>query len=124
MATMKKNFIKAMSTIAGVCLVLGCAPKGLKIVTLDRTKRAPTEKVDIFTSGEAPKRSIKDIAELSYEAGPGGTENQALSLFVSEAKKRGAQAVVTERPVSRRLQYGDFGSETFYMFKARIAVYE
>jgi len=124
MATMKKNFIKVISILAAVCLVLGCTPKGLKIVTLDRTKRAPTEKVDIFTKGEVPKRNIKDIAELSFDGGPGNTEEQALSLFVSEAKKSGAQAMVTEKPVSRAVQHGDFGRETFYVFKARIAVYE
>lgn len=124
MTMMKKNLVKGISILAVVGLFLGCSPQGLKIVRLDTTKRAPTEKVDIFTNGETPKRSIKDIAELSFDRGPGTTEEQALSLFVSEAKKRGAQVMVTEKPVSRVVQHGDFGHETFYVFKARIAVYE
>ena len=122
--TMKKHLVKGISILAGVGLFLGCSPKGLKILMLDTTKRAPTEKVDIFTNGEAPKRSIKDIAELSLDGAPGTTEEEALSVFVSEAKKRGAQVLVTENPAPRVVQHGDFGRETFYVFKARIAIYE
>ena len=124
MTAMKKDLVKEIALLSCVCLFLGCAPKGLQIVMLDTTKRAPTEKVDIFTNSETPKRSIKDIAELSFDRGPGTTEQQALSLFVYEAKKRGAQVMVTEKPVSRAVQHGDFGRETFYVVKARVAVYK
>jgi hypothetical protein len=124
MEPMKKSLVKGMSILAGVGLLLGCSAKGLKIVMLDTTKRAPTEKVDIFTSSETTKKSIKDIAELSLDGAPGTTEEEALKVFVSEAKKLGAQVLVTENPAPRVVQHGDFGRETFYVFRARLAIYE
>jgi hypothetical protein len=124
MNTMKKNLVKGLSILGCVGLFLGCAPKGLKIVMLDTTKRAPTQKLDMFTNGETPKGSVKAIAELSFDRGFETSDEHVLSLFVAEARKRGAQVLMAEKPVSRKVQHGDFGHEIRYVLKARIGVYE
>ena len=127
MNTMKKHLVKGLSILACAGLFLGCtrnlAPN-IVIRDIDKTKRAPTESVDVFTHGETPKRDIKDIAEFSYEATFGNTEELALDYFIPEAKKRGAQLIMTESHVSHVVQHGDFGRETFYVVKARVAVYK
>jgi len=119
----------ALSGLIAMPFVTGCGNRlsdsltQPRIVLLDTTKRAPTIAVDIFSKGETPKRPIKLIGELSVE-GLENLDELALKMFVSEGKKMGAQAIITETRVTRVVQHGDFGRDTFCEFKARAAVYE
>jgi hypothetical protein len=113
----------ALSALVAMLLISGCSSRALKAVVLDVTKRAPTERVDVFRNGETPQRRFKAIGEFSFE-GKENEEEKALALFVSQGKKMGAQALMTEKHVSRFVQHGDFGRENFYLFEARAAVYE
>ena len=122
--------ILALSALIAMPLVTGCGNTQssssltpLNIVLLDSTKRAPTIAVDIFSNGETPKRPFKEIGEFSVEGGD-HLDGLTLKLFVSEGKKIGAQAIVTEKHVSRVVQHGDFGRDTFCEFNAMAAVYE
>jgi len=94
---------------------------------LDSTKRPPTVSVDIYKTGEKPKRGYREIARMSF-MGPREDELKAMRHFVGEGKKLGANGIILE-PTEDGGMRGGFnmyggGFKTTFVFKASAIVYE
>lgn len=112
-------------TIAALLLsafLVGCVSP--RAVMIDDTKRKATTSIEVFRGGDKPKKSYKEIAEISVNTWS-GADSQALEALLTKAKEMGANAVITSPSEGTGYTLNPFGrSGNKSVWKAVAVVYE
>jgi len=97
----------------------------------DERKSAPKSEVDIYNINQVPPKKYREIAALSFR-GPRADQSKAFRYFIKEAKRLGADGIITCGPGEDYLKGrglfgpggGLIGFGPDFVFKASVIVYD